>query len=1102
MNKKVFLSICLGILMTFVCLPTFAQEAKTVKGSVVDENGEPIIGATVVVNGTSKGTITDIDGKFSISVPAKGKLKISYIGCSPQIISNLNDPKVTLTQDQLKMDEVVVLGNYGSQSLRKTTGSVEIVNAEELKDLSVGSLGDALIGKVNGLHVSLAGGRPGSAASLTIRQATENTSVAPSSDVGGSASATPLYVIDGFEAGQGAFNNLDISEVENITVLKDAEAAVYGARAAYGVILVQTKRGKIGKPKITYTGQFGITDALKQPKMLSSYDYGRIYDAAYAANTATKDNLSDDLRLNMFQADELESMKSLNYNLLDDDWSAAMTQRHGVSISGGTESATYFADVSYYTQDGNIGKLDYDRWNFRTGVNANIGNYLKTSLQVSGNYSDKTSPVNGQGGGTDRDYWSLASHPRYIPSQIGDYYIYNSGLLNVTGTDTGSMYNYDAIQNGKDTGNSKGQSLTINASAEYHFDWCEWLKGLSIRANYSKGISTSKSNKIATVLDVYRLMTRTGSGGHLYTGDIDMSASNFAQSQLNNGNQLTRSMNRSDDYTLNLTISYARQFGPHYVSALFSAEKSESESEDLNGALPDPLPFTDGQSNSVDSSSPTWVSTTTWNRDESGRLSYVGRINYSYKDKYLFQFLLRSDASTKFAPKNYWGMFPSIGLGWIVSDESWFDKDKTGINFLKVRGSFGLLGKDNVNSWLWTQLYTRNADEGPIFGTSSSRSTSATIRMPKQGVNEDVHWDKTYKTSLGIDMSMLNNRLSSTIDGYYDFGREMFASHEGTIYYPNTVGIRPAPENFGEVDTYGIELSVKWRDHIGKNFNYWVSLQTGWSDNKIRKTGWKAAYDFDKLMPNERADRGVWGMDCMGMFRSYQEIAEYFNKYNITSYMGRTMKDVHPGMLIYRDVRGQYNESTKTFGPADGVVDDKDYIELSHRSENPYGATMNFGFTYKSLSFSAQLSGAWGSYSLVDATIRKETYSQFENISSFWNDMFVYEDIYDASNTLVVQQNLNARYPNIKYSGVNAAPSTFWRVSNAELGLREVTVAYNLPEKWLKSFGINSVRLNATCQNALFFLNPYPGGCWASYAGTYQRYPNLRKITVGVNVSF
>src|SRR5574344_370022 len=161
------------------------------------------------------------------------------------------------------------------------------------------------------------------------------------------------------------------------TVLKDAEAAVYGARAAYGVILVQTKRGKIGKPKITYTGQFGITDALKQPKMLSSYDYGRIYDAAYAANTATKDNLSDDLRLNMFQADELESMKSLNYNLLDDDWSAAMTQRHGVSISGGTESATYFADVSYYTQDGNIGKLDYDRWNFRTGVNANIGNYLK-----------------------------------------------------------------------------------------------------------------------------------------------------------------------------------------------------------------------------------------------------------------------------------------------------------------------------------------------------------------------------------------------------------------------------------------------------------------------------------------------------------------------------------------------------------------------------------------------------------------------------------------------------------------------------------------------------------------------------------------------------
>jgi TonB-linked SusC/RagA family outer membrane protein len=1102
-NKNIISSLFLCFVMAMLCLPSFAQNTKTVKGTVVDDNGEPVIGATVRVNGTSaSGTVTDLNGHFTIQAPANAKLKVSYIGYAPQVISNLNNPKVTLTEDQLKMDDVVVLGNYGSQNKLRTTGSVEIVNAEELKDLSVGSLGDALIGKVNGLHVSMAGGRPGAAANLSIRQAAENTSLTPASSSGGDASTSPLYVIDGFISSESAFNNLDVSEVENITILKDAEAAVYGARAAYGVVLVKTKKGQVGAPKITYSGQFGYTDALKLPKMLSAYDYGRIYDAAYAANTATKDNQSEDLRLNMFQSDELEAMKSLNYNMLDDDWSAAFTQHHNVNISGGTENATYFAGGSYYTQDGNIGKLDYNRWNFRSGVNANIGKNIKASLEVSGNYGKTTSPVNGQGGGSDRDFNTLMTHPLYIPTSVNGYYIYNSGLLNTVGTDTGQMYNYDAVQNGSDTSTNMSQSFGINASMEYSFDWCKPLQGLKIKATFGKTISNSKNNKVATMLDVYRLINRTGTGGHLYTGDIDTDASNFGLSQLNNGNTLSRSMSRSDSYQLNLTASYSRQFGLHYVSGLFSVEKSESWWEDLNGSMPDPLPFTDGQSNSVDSSDPTWTSTTTFNRTESGMLSYVGRLNYSYADRYMFQFLLRSDASTKFAPKNYWGMFPSIGLGWVVSDEPWFHKEKLGIDFLKLRFSWGMVGKDNVNPWLWTQLYNRNADKGPIFGTSSNRSTSATIRMPKQGVNEDVHWDKTYKTNLGIDWSVMKDKLSGSFDFYYDKGREMFTSYQGTAYYPNTVGIQPAPENFGEMDDWGVEISVKWADKIGKDFHYYVGLQTGYTDNKIIKTGFKAAYDFDKLVKNQRTDRGLWGYDCMGMFRSYQEIAEYFDKYKIKTYLGKTMKDVHPGMLIYRDVRGQYDQTTGTFGPADGVVDAQDYVRLSKRADNPYGATMNFGCSYKDFSFSAQLSAAWGAYDLVASTIRQETYSQYENISRFWKDMYVYQNIYDAQGNLVVEQNLDAKYPNVKYSGVNSAPSSFWRVSAASITLRNVTVAYSLPKNWLKPFGITGVRLNATCQNALFFLNPYPEGDWASWAGTYGRYPNLRKVTFGVNVTF
>lgn len=1102
MNKKnIILSLFIGTLLAFV-MPLCAQN-QTVTGLVVDVSGEPIIGATImVVNGTV-GTVTDIDGKFNIKVAPKSKLKISFVGYTSQIISDLKNPRIVLLEDQLKLDEVVVLGDYGSQKLRNATGAIETISTEELKDLSVGSLGDALAGKINGLHVSLSGGRPGSTPSLQIRQSSVNTTITPSSDLGGNASPTPLYVIDGFIADEGAFNNLDINEVENVTVLKDAAAAVYGARAAYGVVLVKTKQGKVGAPKISYSGQFGYTDALMLPKMLNAYDYGRIYNAARAANTATKDQESDDLRVQLFQSDELEAMKGMNYNLLDKEWSAALTQRHSVNISGGTEKATYFGGVSYYQQEGNIGRLDYNRWNYRAGVNANISKWMKASLQVSGNYGETNKPKNVKGGGSDGDFESLMLHVPYVPDQVNGYYIFHSGMENITNPSDQQKYNFAAVQNASDNVENQNQNFSLNGSLEYDFGWSKYLRGLKVKASYSKNISTGKTNTIGTKIDVYRLISRGGSGGHLYVGDeVEYNANTLGLYELNNGNSLGRSMNRSDSYQMNLTVSYARQFGKHYVSGLFSIEKAESEWEDLNGSLTDPLPFTDGQSSSVDSNAEGFAQTVTFNRSESGMLSYVGRVNYSYDDKYLFEFMLRSDASAKFAPQNYWGMFPSWSAGWVISDEKWFDKDKTKIDFLKIRGSFGILGKDNVNAWLWTQLYTRNPDKGPIFGTNSSTNTSATIRMPKQGVNPDVHWDKTYKTNFGIDMAFLNNRMSTNLDFYYDMGREMFASHQGTSYYPNTVGIQPAPENFGEVDTYGVELSLGWKDKIGKDMSYWVKLTTGYNDNKIRETGWKAAYDFDKLVRNERSDRGLWGYECIGMFRSYQEINEYFDKYGITKYLGNTKENVHPGMLIYKDVRGQYDESTGTFGPADGIVDEQDYIKISHRASNPYGGTLNFGFSYKDFSISAQFGASWGAYSLVPTTMRKESYSEYSNVSAMWKDMFVYEDIYDANNIITVAQNRNAKYPNIRYSSVNGAPSTFWKVSAATLQLRNMTVAYSLPKEWLRIIGISSCRFNLTCQNVFNFLNPYPEGAWASWAGSYGYYPNLRKFTLGVNVSF
>ena len=1102
MSKKyIIFNLCLVFLLAFT-LSAYAQNTRTVTGTVMDDLGEPIIGAAVKVVDSPVGTVTDIDGKFSLSVKEGSKLTISFIGYISQTITNLNNPKIVVMEDVAKLDEVVVVG-YGTQKMKNVTGAIETLSTDEIKDLSVGSLGDALSGMMSGLHVSSGGGRPGSTPSLQIRQSSINTSVTPTSTRGGDADPSPLYVIDDFISTEEAFNNLDVSEVESITVLKDASAAVYGARAAYGVILVKTKRGKVGTPSISYNGQFGFTDALKLPKMLSAYDYGRIYNAARAAGTSTSDTESDNLRTQYFQTDELDTMRGLNYDLVDKEWSAAWTQRHSLNINGGTDKATYFAGASYFSQEGNMGRLDYDRWNFRAGVNANIGKWTKASFQISGDMGEQNNARNGiSGGGTDADFNSLMTHLPFVPDYIGGRPVVYTGMQNVSSNLTAvQLYNFRAVQNSPDNTENQTNNMSINGSLEHDFGWFKWTKGLKLKASYSRNIVNGKSNNIGTKINVYRLLNRGGSGGHLYTGDdIDLDESNFGTFTLDNGNLLTRTMNKTDSYQMNLTLSYARQFGLHNVSGLFSIEKAESEYEYVTGNITDPFSFTDGQSNSTATGA---TQTTTFSRTESGMLSYIGRLNYSYADKYLFEFLLRSDASTKFAPENYWGMFPSWSAGWVMSEESWFNKEKLGIDFLKIRGSFGILGRDNIQPWLWTQLYSRNADKGPVFGTSSNTSSGASFQMPQRGVNRDVHWDKTYKTNLGIDVRMLDNRFGITLDAYYDMGRELFTTFTGTSFYPTTVGTQATPENFGEVDTYGVELTLNWKDKIGKDFSYWVKLTTGYSDNKIKEAGFQATPGFDDIVRGERSDRGVWGYECLGMFRSYQEIEEYFATNNITSYLGNSKENIHPGTLIYRDVRGQRN-ADGSYGEKDGVIDENDYVKISHRANNPYGLTMNFGASYKNFSFSAQFGASWGAYALMQTNLRQESYSnmEYKNVSAIWKDMYIYEDVLDASGNVTAAMNRNAKYPNLKYSAINGQASTFWKVSAANIRLRNLTVAYSLPKEWMKPLGISSCRLNLTCQNLLSFYNPYDGGVWDTWAGTYGNYPNLRKFTLGVNVSF
>ena len=1127
MNIKHIKTLALGLAL-FLAVPAMAQN-KTVTGTIVDETGEPVIGATVRVPGTNIATITDLDGNYKIDAPAGSNISVSYIGYKDVVTKG---GRVQLKQADTDLEEVVVVG-YGVQKKAHLTGSVGTVPMDDLQDLSASSLGSTLSGLVNGLSVSGGDGRPGEAADLYIRDAKSISSLAGTNTTT-TINPTPLYVIDGYiypndvrtgtgntpvNLGAEAFNNLDPSEVESISVLKDAAAAVYGSRGANGVILVTTKKGKMGTPRISYSGSFGITNAVNIPTMLDSYNFGRLYNIVQARDPK---NNTLDTKYNLFQFDELESMKKTNYDLIDKYWETGFTQKHSVNISGATETVNYFAGVSYFDQDGNLGNLDYNRWNYRAGVDVKISKWLSANLNVSGDYGKKNSPYISIGGSGTEDFYRLLSRPRYMPEYLGGVALYPYGI---SGSDV--PYHYDVLQNHGDFTKNMTSNTAINAGLSYDFGWNKYLKGLKLSFSYSKSINTSKTNQYGSLYDIYQMDYRYGSAQHVYapTGeetegfDYLKVGDNLIVRPQTNGNFLSRQMIRTDNYQMNFTVNYARKFGKHDVSALFSIEKSEAESEFNFSNATEPYEFTNYQYTGVnkDKTKPT----VNFNRSESGMMSYIGRINYAYADRYLVEFLIRSDASTKFAPKNYWGTFPTFSLGWVASEESWFRDAKwlKWIDFLKLRASYGVTGRDNIAAWQWLAQYSLDANRGSVFGEGTDNPTGGRITMNKENAayNPDVHWSKSYKLNFGLDMRFLKQRLGVTFEAYKERNRDILLD---VASVPAVVGNKSAPFNYGSMNNWGYELSLTWRDKIGKDFKYHVGLNTGYSDNKVINQKWATSDFYKSVSSGERSDVGVWGMQCMGMFRTFHDIDEYFDKYMhkmdadgnklynpdgtpmYGQYMGMTKDQVRPGMLIYKDVRGAYNAETGTYAGPDQEVSDDDQVQISHRSNNIYGFTINAGAEWKGLSLTLQFAANWGAYDIIPSKALSMS-SDIVNMPSFWNpdDVFVYEDIYDGQGRLIQKANLNGGLPNPGFA-INSRASDFWRVSAARVSLNRLTIGYTIPKNWIKPIGLQSARINITGQNLLNFYNPYPDKFLSPMSASYDRYPNLRKWTIGVNLTF
>lgn len=1063
--KKMLLHATLITLVT-LCAGQLQAQTRTISGTVVDDStSDPLHGVTIQVKGGKQSAVTNMKGEFTMNIPTEGAtLQYSYVNYEYGTIKVTASGTISIRMKRLdvKMDEVIVVG-YATQKKAHLTGAIESIKGKDIEDLPMGNLGAGLAGRILGLSVSGGNARPGSQASLTVRN--------PMSLAKDGGNNNPLYVIDDViqVTAQGLndptlFNSLDPSEVESISILKDAAAAVYGSRGANGVVIVRTKRGAAGKPRITYSGSYAWNDEAYRTKMMNAYEMARYINIANGPNGA---NITNPDQNDFFSQDELDYFKTIDHDWLDQAWQSAYNMRHTLNVSGGADKATYFASVSYFTQDGNLGPLDYNKWTYRAGADITVLSGLKAGLQVAGN-DQKYKKVNNKVGGEneENDYRNLLKTPRYIPPYVNGLPVKLPGANNSL-----AAYHFFELNKLNNFIKEDQSTSTVNIYLEYD---APFLKGLKARASYARNKTSTRNNRIGTKFQLYTF-TRKGENGHIYEGATDPVAATYS-----NDNMLRFINLRSQLTQANFNVTYTKQIGQHSISALFSVERSEQESQQDELFKADPSQLTNGQ-----------LSTAFGAFDgrqflyEGANLGYIGRINYNYAGKYLAEFLFRTDASTKFSPENYWGKFYSVSGGWIVSQEKCFQSRI--VDFLKVRYSLGLLGKDDTRAWQWRQRYTFNNGKGGVFGRDNSPA-SLGMKM-EASPNPDATWSDDFKQNLGIDAKFLNSRLSTTIELFYNKSTNMLIERTGVV--PVTVGGTLASQNWGAINFFGYELAVGWNSTVGRDFNYGVDLRFSWSDNKVKQGNFNE-YDIQfpwNAQPGQSSDNGKWGLDYLGMFKNQGEIDAYVSKYGITSVYGTNAADLKPGMLYYRDVRGAMQADGK-FAAPDGIIDDNDQIRLARKASAHYGISSTLRAAYKGLSLECVIGGSFGGWSEMDARdpLELDISGLYANGPAYWGD------VYDP------ELNPNGKYPNPYWEDINTKPlSSFWKVNAFRLRIINATLSYGLPKKFTSLLRISSARFVVSALNPVNLYNPYS---YKDANASWDNYPVLRTISFGANVTF